>query len=166
MSATFIRKHRKVDLSSCFFKDELGEILDRTGFVKHCSFSGIQNRPLAGAGWGNSASVRMMTRRTLITICGFLTFHVSFVVQDISKDVLKGRAVLFLSGFFQAFSTTFYIFLPRLCCSCCCCKLYKRHLFKKVGMGDSCVPSFVLCTKASTAGSVCQGSWTRGLKPA
>lgn len=42
MNERFIRKHRKLDLSSCFFKDELGEILDRTGFVKHCSFSGIQ----------------------------------------------------------------------------------------------------------------------------
>ena len=91
----------------------------------------------------------MMTRRTLITICGFLTFQVSFVGQDISKDVLKGRAVLFLSGFFQAFSTTFYIdiFLPRFCCSCCCCKLYKRHLFKKVGTGDSCVPSCALAPR-------------------
>lgn len=147
MNAPFIRKHGTLDLSSCFFKDELGEILDRTGFVKHSSFSGIQTAPLAGAGWGNSASVRMMTRRTSITICGFLTFQVSSVVQDISKDVLKGRAVLFLSGFFQAFSTTFYIFLPRLCCSCCCCKLYKRHLFKKVGMGDSYVPSCALAPR-------------------
>lgn len=50
MNAPFIRKHGTLDLSSCFFKDELGEILDRTGFVKHSSFSGIQTAPLAGAG--------------------------------------------------------------------------------------------------------------------